>query len=577
LSQPSTAVSIIATRVSLPDVAATADLLSLLPPALAERYADAGKLRRPPPASPEEAAAPRRRQPKIRLMASRPEYLLLVRRMLERGMLDFTTAPVIVNGLHGVPKGPDGIRLIIDARPANLWFCDPDHVDLPTPDVLARLRTAGKRPFAVSKGDLDNFYHRIRTPPSFWPYFALPPVRAADVGVGGRFGADALVWPCCTTLPMGWSHSVFVAQTAHLHLVLSRTGLRPADRISSFRRPTNPVGEAKADGELMAAPDRRICWDIYIDDLILFGPDAAELAKAHQQWADGATAAGVPPKLSKSVPPTFGPVECIGVEVDGVQHTFGLSATRLQTLVEDTTRLLRLGVSTGWGMRQLIGRWIWACLPVRPSLSVLSSVFTFAMAAGRRLFTLWPSVRIELSTLCGIAPLLVVKLDAGWFRSAIATDASSQGQGVVTARVATPTQLHCAGLAGAVPTHLPLPPTAVALAASHRWSTIVSSQWRFEEHINVLELRAISTAVRWALSQPAALGARLLILSDSTVAVAALAKGRSSSPLLLRRLRQVSAHLLASGLQLAVCWLPSAANPADGPSRVFPPRPGRRW
>ena len=178
---------------------------------------------------------------------------------------------------------------------------------------------------------------------------------------------------------------------------------------------------------------------------------------------------------------------------------------------------------------------------------------------------------------CGLAPLLTVSLAAGWFRSAVATDASSQGQGVVAARVPRQQLRACAGLAGAVPTHLPLPPVAVALAAGHRWSTIVSSQWRFEEHINVLEIRAVSTAVRWALSHPSALGARLLVLSDSTVAVASLAKGRSSSPIILRRLRQLSALCLASGLQIAVCWLPSAANPADGPSRSFPPRPGLSW
>jgi hypothetical protein len=46
-----------------------------------------------------------------------------------------------------------------------------------------------------------------------------------------------------------------------------------------------------------------------------------------------------------------------------------------------------------------------------------------------------------------------------------------------------------------------------------------------------------------------------------------LRKGRSSSPLLLRRLRAISAWLLASGLRLLLYWTPSEDNPADEPSR----------
>ncbi len=65
-------------------------------------------------------------------------------------------------------------------------------------------------------------------------YFALPAVRAGDVSeeVAARFGADSRVYPCCVTLPMGWSHSVLVAQLAHEHLLDTRTALRPADRIT---------------------------------------------------------------------------------------------------------------------------------------------------------------------------------------------------------------------------------------------------------------------------------------------------------------------------------------------------------
>src|SRR4051812_22284814 len=86
------------------------------------------------------------------------------------------------------------------------------------------------------------------------------------------------------------------------------------------------------------------------------------------------------------------------------------------------------------------------------------------------------------------------------------------------------------------------------------------------EHINVLEARALSTAVRWVLSHPLSMGRRLLALSDSQVVIGAVNKGRSSSQQLLRCLRGVSALLLASGVRLVLQWVPSASNPADEPS-----------
>jgi hypothetical protein len=74
------------------------------------------------------------------------------------------------------------------------------------------------------------------------------------------------------------------------------------------------------------------------------------------------------------------------------------------------------------------------------------------------------------------------------------------------------------------------------------------------------------------LSHPLSTRRRLLVLSDSQVAVGALSKGRSSAPTLLRRLRAISASLLAGGVQLSVRWIPSASNPADEPSRRFSAR-----
>jgi hypothetical protein len=46
-------------------------------------------------------------------------------------------------------------------------------------------------------------------------------------------------------------------------------------------------------------------------------------------------------------------------------------------------------------------------------------------------------------------------------------------------------------------------------------------------------------------------------------------KGRSSTFQLLKRLRCLNALLLCSGSYLAVNWIPTEVNPADGPSRRY--------
>ena len=62
----------------------------------------------------------------------------------------------------------------------------------------------------------------------------------------------------------------------------------------------------------------------------------------------------------------------------------------------------------------------------------------------------------------------------------------------------------------------------------------------------------------------------VLILVDSMVALGALAKGRSSSPPLLRFCRQGAAVMMAMDIRPMLRYIPSGVNPADGPSRGLP-------
>jgi hypothetical protein len=187
--------------------------------------------------------------------------------------------------------------------------------------------------------------------------------------------------------------------------------------------------------------------------------------------------------------------------------------------------------------------------------------------------------------------LSLLDLDDPFFHRVLASDASSHGLGITVTSIDSVSRRQARSLAD----RLPRPPSQPALAGPPEpvsvsppmlapspslrvlpspldhpsvWQTIVSVPWRRAgDHINVLELRAASTAVRWAISSPACTRTRILLLSDSAVSVFSLLKGRSSSSDLLPRLRVLSALLLACGVSLVPRWVPSHLNPADGPSR----------
>jgi hypothetical protein len=323
------AVPLVADKVSLPSQAGTARLLDLLPPALANLYSNPASLLRPTPL--------RSRVRPAAFCASRSDYISLIRRLLHLGMVCLKHDVLVVNGVFAVEKDADTLRLIIDARPANAVFNDPPTAKLPTPDLFAQLQAPSDEPLWVAKVDLDNFYHRFLLPEWMQPFFGLPPVSTTEVGLPG----DGFLYPCCTTLPMGWSHSVFVAQAAHEHILNSHTRLSPSDRIAS------------ASDLLLDRPRHAV----YIDDLILFGTNREEIADLQSHYVDVVSSLGLPAKPSKVVLPSCDGVECLGLEVHGRLHTVGLSVPKLQLVLRDTRLLLNLGSCTGLDLARLVGRW----------------------------------------------------------------------------------------------------------------------------------------------------------------------------------------------------------------------------
>ena len=101
-----------------------------------------------------------------------------------------------------------------------------------------------------------------------------------------------------------------------------------------------------------------------------------------------------------------------------------------------------------------------------------------------------------------------------------------------------------------------------------KWKTISGWKWKHKgDHINVLELRAILTALRWRVEHKNHFHSRLIHLTDSLVCLHALTRGRSSSRKLRRTLCRINALLLASSNHVLWAYVHTDQNPADRPSR----------
>lgn len=103
------------------------------------------------------------------------------------------------------------------------------------------------------------------------------------------------------------------------------------------------------------------------------------------------------------------------------------------------------------------------------------------------------------------------------------------------------------------------------------WRWQVVSGWRWSdssEHINVLELRAVLTGIKYRVQKLHQVNLRCVHLVDLVV-LHSLSRGRSSSRKMRRTLMRLNALLLASGLAPVWGYVDTHQNPADRPSRRF--------
>eukprot|EP00438_Fugacium_kawagutii_P031946 Skav201887 [mRNA] locus=scaffold550:561929:565006:+ [translate_table: standard] len=105
------------------------------------------------------------------------------------------------------------------------------------------------------------------------------------------------------------------------------------------------------------------------------------------------------------------------------------------------------------------------------------------------------------------------------------------------------------------------------------WKTVASWRWMGSpEHINVLEMRAVLTSLRWRLERRKLLNQKFVHMIDSLVSLHSLSRGRSSSTRLRRTILRINSLLLATRSHAVWAYVHTKDNPADAPSR----RPRKR-
>ena len=99
-----------------------------------------------------------------------------------------------------------------------------------------------------------------------------------------------------------------------------------------------------------------------------------------------------------------------------------------------------------------------------------------------------------------------------------------------------------------------------------KWKVVVAYPMK-GRHINVQDMEAVLSSLKWRTRSHAGVGRRSVHFVDGQVCVSVIAKGRSSSLQLRAALLKINALVLAANLAPALCYVRSAGNPADGPSR----------
>jgi len=508
--------------------------------------------------------------------ATRAAYASYLRGVRDRSLWGFLPPCEVAayNHLFFVRKKDDNLRKILACDVgANRFFIPSPSVKLPGPWQFKRLRVKGGR-WVVGDADVNNFFTRLGLFPWMRKYFATKPILVSKIMTsderrrgfmvcpvtGKRFTADQLCAPVYNRVPMGFSHAVFLA------LEVLEYQLSSVVRGISLNLPTGDDSPISIDRDDMA-------YGMYVDNIITLG------AKNNVVKTGLRCAIGHCDKIGLHIGESHMPrrrMDQLGMAFDGDKNTIAYPPERCVLLQKATYHLCSFRRVQWKSVQRLAGHFAWAFILRRELFAIFGAIYnfceTFKDAGDVHWVDLWPSVRSELRMAADMLPLCLYQLGLQAAPLVACSDAEGPnnfdngGGAVVTAHISTREISYLTTIAPAHPSK-----DAAAFGqtiSTLPWKTRYQRRWAHRDHINETELETILAGVKTlATGDPSVQDAWVLWLTDSTVALYVVRKGRSSKYGLRRRLLRLAGWLVFFNIRLDVRWVPSEWCVADAPSR----------
>ena len=558
------------------------------------------------------------------------KYRSFIKKLDSIDYLRYTLNPVEMAGVFFVKKS-DGkrIRMIIDGRGANQRLRDPPSVSLSTAETFSRIEVSipeelihdevGKRQFLSSTtvfaglSDVKDCFHRIRQPDWMCRLFCLLPIEARHVGLTGHtldgvvLQSNDLVYPMPGSLAMGCSWSLYLAQKINEHQFRLSPGLSASEIVHDRSHP------------LIIDPDdpNKTNHYVYVDNLGIIGQSKEGVTSALSSMEDHFNSKQLllhPGEVHSDS------VKALGIQLNGSSKTTRITPDRLHKVRAGLRGLISRGRCSGKVLEILVGHATFCGLSCRLVLSVFHATYKFIEKNYDKVTPLWGSVRDELRAFAGLMVFFESDWTRGWNSLVTSSDASEKGYGVCTSHW-HPSQVAAAGrrpersrfrrteshraresaltaagffqdsatgrwLAGEIDSEQYL--TDVGWQCSpdfkeidgqllhkHLWTPKLWGTWKHEEHILVLEARALNKALDRVACSRFGKNIRQLMLVDSMSVALSFDRCRSRSFKLLKQVRRYAATCLARNIDPHVRWIPSELNSADEPSRIDAAEPSK--
>ena len=531
------------------------------------------------------------------VLAHNPEaYHQFTHDLYACNLIGFTDKPKIQVGLFVVTKKGEKQRLIVDARPTNRFFRAPPATLLGSVEAWGKLEVQEEEFFVAQEDVRDDLGE----------YFSLPEVQAEMISkeMGSLpleaqriFDKGNRIYPHFRVLPMGFSWAFHLAHEAHVHL--ARQAL-PGVPVATDRRPP-PVlsAEAGSDSAMM----------IYADNNNHIGVKSESVACEQKAMMDRLHEHGL---ATHDITEASGIAESLGVRVDGLSGRITATPARDWRLFRALRALETRPIISGEELQVVLGHMTMRSMLNRSLLSILRHSCVFVAQCYTRRTRLWSSVAHEMFLFRSLMVLGEANVMAKWSSDLFCTDASLSGYAVMNRRYQQVLPVSVRGFderwrfkrtAGSrvapratalegldvfedVETVLPgvsgevqgvdevssgFPEVAHEVLDPSQWHCLWAAPMHFREPIHQIEARSVRSLVKHLAKDRHYHNKRVAVFNDNMGVVLAVSKGRCASYGLLRLLRRLSAHTLATGIRLHLRWVPSELNSADADSRRWEP------